>query len=244
MIPRRQLRIRTLILATFVIALMSIVIAGCSATRESGMPIEQSGFLCDYSLLSETDSAIPGDYGPRPKLRYINPDADWAGHKKVLVDPVTFFSSKDVKPPREVQILLNYFWAELREELKRDYELVDSPQPETLRLMIALTRAGERRVTLDTISTYVPFSRALAELQGITHGKPSFVGHAKAEGKMTDAETGTLLLAAIDKRVGGKTFKDFDNWSDVKAAVDYWVKLVVFRLCLLRGESDCRLPTG
>jgi hypothetical protein len=88
------------------------------------MPIEQSGFLCDYSLLSETDSAIPGDYGPRPKLRYINPDADWAGHKKVLVDPVTFFSSKDVAPPREVQILLNYFWAKLRENLQRDYELV------------------------------------------------------------------------------------------------------------------------
>jgi hypothetical protein len=240
----RRRQIRTISTTIFVIALASIVAAGCSATRKSGMPIEESGFLCDYSLLSETDSAIPGDFGPRPKLRYINPDADWAGHKKVLVDPVTFFSSKDVKPPREVQILLNYFWAELREELKRDYELVDSPQPATLRLTIALTHAGERRVTLDTISIYVPFSRALTELQGITHGKPSFVGHAKAEAKMTDAATGTLLLAAIDKRVGGKTFKDFDSWSDVRAVVDYWVKLTVFRLCLLRGESDCKPPTG
>jgi len=128
---------------------MSIVIAGCSATRESGMPIEESGFLCDYSLLSETDSTIPGDFGPRPKLRYINPEADWAGHKKVLVDPVTFFSSKDVAPPREVQILLNYFYAKLRKNLKRDYKLVDSPQPETLRLTIALARAGEPESALD-----------------------------------------------------------------------------------------------
>jgi hypothetical protein len=48
----------------------------------------------------------------------------------------------------------------------------------------------------------------------------------------------------MDKRVGGKTFKDFDSWSDVKAALDYWAKLVVFRLCLLRGESDCKPPTG
>ncbi|CAB1084767.1 hypothetical protein D1AOALGA4SA_12277 [Olavius algarvensis Delta 1 endosymbiont] len=60
----------------FVIALMSIVAAGCSATRKSGLPIEESGFLCDYSLLSQTDSTIPGDAGPRPRLRYINPDAD------------------------------------------------------------------------------------------------------------------------------------------------------------------------
>jgi hypothetical protein len=241
-IRRRQLR--TISTTIFFIVLTSIVAVGCSSTRKSGMPIEESGFLYDYSLLSETDSAIPGDYGPRPRLRYINPDADWAGHKKVLVDPVTFFSSKDVEPPREVQTLLNYFWAKLRENLKRDYELVDSPQPETLRVTIALTRTGERRVTLDTISTYVPFSRALAELQGITQGKPSFVGYAKVEAKLTDAETGTLLGAAMDKRVGGKTFKDFDSWSDVRAAVDYWVKLIAFRMCLLRGESDCTPPTG
>jgi hypothetical protein len=176
-----DMRIRTISTIIFIMALISILGAGCSATRKSGMPIEESGFLCDYSLLSETDSTIPGDFGPRPRLRYINPDADWAGHKKVLVDPVTLFSSKDVEPPREVQILLNYFWAKLRENLQRDYELVDSPQPATLRVTIALTRAGERRVTLDTISTYVPFARALAELQGITSGKPSFVGYATIE---------------------------------------------------------------
>ena len=239
-----DMRIRTISTIIFIMALISMLGAGCSATLKSGMPIEQSGFLCDYSLLSETDSTIPGDFGPRPRLRYINPDADWAGHKKVLVDPVTLFSSKDVAPPREVQILLNYFWAKLRENLKRDYELVDSPQPGTLRVTIALTRVGERRVTLDTISTYVPFSRALAELQGVTQGKPSFVGYAKVEAKLTDAETGALLGAAMDKRVGGKTFKDFDSWSDVRAAVDYWVKLIVFRLCLLRGKFDCKPPTG
>jgi hypothetical protein len=239
-----DIRIRPIGTIIFVMALISILGAGCSATRKSGMPIEESGFLYDYSLLRETDSTIPGDTGSRPRLRYINPDADWAGHKKVLVDPVTFFSSKDVEHPKEVQILLNYFWAKLRENLERDYELVDSPQPATLRLTFALTRVGERSVTLDTISTYVPFARALAELQGITSGKPSFVGYATVEAKLTDAETGTLLAAVMDERVGGKTFKDFDSWSDVRAAVDYWVKLLVFRLCLLRGESDCKPPTG
>ncbi len=239
-----KMRIRTTRAIIFTIALISIIAVGCGKTRKSGLPIEESGFLADYSLLSEIDSEIPGDVGPRPRLRYINPEADWAGYRKVLVDPVTFFSSKDVEPPREVQILLNYFWAELREELKQDYELVDSPQPETMRLTIALTRAGKRNVTLDTISIYVPFSRALAELQGITKGKPAFVGYAKVEAKFTDAESGTLLVAAKDKRVGGKTIKDFDSWSDVKAAVDYWANLIVFRLCRVRGDPVCILPTG
>ncbi len=236
------MRTRTIISVIILIALMPILIGGCGRTRVRGLPIEESGFLTDYSLLSETDSTIPGDDGPRPRLRYINPEADWAGYRKVLVDPVTFFASKDVEPPREVQILLNYLWAELREELKQDYELVDSPQPETLRITIALTRAGERNVTMDTISTYVPFSRALVELQGLAKGKPAFVGYAKVEAKLTDAETGNLLIAAMDKRVGGKTVKNFDSWSDVKAALDYWAKLIVFRLCRLRGDPVCILP--
>ena len=228
----------------FLIVLIAMIDSGCSKTRKSGLPIEQSGFLADYSLLSPTDSTIPGDAGPRPRYRYINPEVDWASYRKILIDPITFFASKDVEPPREVQILLNYFWAELREELKQDYELVESPQPETIRFTIALTRAGQRNVTLDTFSIYVPFSRALVELQGLAKGKPAFVGYAKVEAKFTDAETGTLLAAAMDKRVGGKTIKNFDSWSDVKAAIDHWAKLIVFRLCRLRGDPDCILPEG
>ena len=57
-----------------VIALIPMIASGCGATRRSGLPIEASGFLSDYSLLSETDDAIPGDSGPRPRLRYINRD--------------------------------------------------------------------------------------------------------------------------------------------------------------------------
>ena len=217
------MQIQSAIITTLVIAMASMVAAGFSRTSKSGMPIEQSGFLADSSLLSEKDSAIPGDSGPRSRLRYINPDADWPEYRKVLVDSVSFFCPEDVTPPREVQNILNYLWAELRKELKQDYELVDSPQPGTLRISIAL------------------FGPALAELQGIN--KPSFVGYAMAEAKFTDAESGSILATAIDKQVGGKTVKDFDSWSEVRAALDLWTKFIVFRLCLLRGESDCIPPT-
>ena len=219
------MQIQSAIITTLFIAMVSMVAAGCSKTGKSDMAIEQSGFLADYSLLSETDSPVPEDSGPRSRLRYINPDADWLAYRKVLVDPVSFFCPEDVTPSREVQIILDYLWAELRKELKQDYELVDSLQTGTLRISIAL------------------FGRVLAELQGIKSGKSSFVGFAMAEAKFTDAESGLLLAAAIDKRVGGKTFKDFDSWSDVRAAVDLWTKFIVFRLCLLRGESDCIPPT-
>jgi hypothetical protein len=219
------MQIQNAIITTLVIVMALMVAAGCSKTRKGEMPIEQSGFLADYSPLSETDSKIPEDSGRRSRLRYTNPDADWTAYRKVLVDPVSFFCPEDVNLPGEVQIILNYLWAELGKELKQDYELVDSPQSGTLRISIAL------------------FGRALAELQDIKRDEPSFVGFAMAEAKFTDAESGSLLAAAIDKRVGGKTFKDLGRWSDVRDAVGLWAKFIVFRLCLLRGESDCIPPT-
>jgi hypothetical protein len=222
--------------------LLPLLAGGCGSTRSSGVPIEESGFLANYSLLHETDSTIFGDTGPRPKRRYVNPDANWKSYDKIVVDPVILFRSEDVESPQGAQELLNYFCAELREELGRDYEVVQSPGSRTLRFTVAFTRFGKRNVTLDKFSTYVPFSRAIAEVEGLIRGKPSFVGYAQVEAKFTDAETGELLLAAMDKRVGGKTFKDFDSWSDVRAAMDYWAQLVVFRLCLLRGDSDCKSP--
>jgi hypothetical protein len=225
------------------VALTSILAVGCSTTRKSSLPIEESGFLTDYSLLSETDSEIPDYFGPRPRYSYINPDADWAAYDKALVDPVIFFASEDIGVPDEVQPLLNYFWAEMRNELKQNYVLVQSSQPGALRISVALTRAGKRDVTMDTISTWVPFGRAWAEMQGIG-GKPTGVGYATLELKINDAETGALLAASMDRRVGGKTFKDFDSWSDVRATIDYWAKLLVFRLCLLNSKSDCAPPAA
>jgi len=208
------------------------------------MPIEASGFLSDYALLSHTDDVIPGDFGPRPELRYINPEVDWAHYNKIFIDPIVFFRSPDIEPPPEAQTLLNYAYAELRKELGRDYEIVDSMRAGSMRLTTAFTRFGARNVTMDTISTWIPFGRALAEIQDLKLGKPSFVGYAKVEFKITDVETGELLLAALDKRVGGKTLKDFDSWTDVRAAMDYWAKLARFRLCLLRGGADCVPPSS
>lgn len=219
------------------------LLAACSATRASRQPIEESGFLCDYSLLEDTDTEIPGDVGPRPRLRWIDPDAEFSAYEQALVDPVVYFCSKDVRPSREIQVLLDYFCVEVREELRKSgFELVDRPQPRALRVTVALTRVGERQVTLDTLSTYIPIGRALAELEALRTGKPTFVGHAKVEVKITDAATGDLVSAAMDKRVGGKTLKDFDSWSDVRSAVDYWAQLLAYRICILRGIGDCRPP--
>ncbi|MGH8472379.1 MAG: DUF3313 family protein, partial [Gammaproteobacteria bacterium] len=112
-----------------------------------------------------------------------------------------------------------------------------------LRLAVAITEAEKRWVTLDTISTLYPAARVLSQAKSMATGTQSFVGEASAELKVTDAETGGLLMAAVDRRAGGKTLeKGFSSWADVESAFQYWAERVRYRLCNERGGTGCVAP--
>ena len=220
------------------ILIVSLCLA-CASTKGARDPRKaEAGFLGDYSVLTE-------NLGPGARLRYLREGVDWKSYDKMLVDPVQFWKSSDVEAglsEAQKQGLVNYFHSTFYERMSQDYEMVSIPQPNAVRISIAFTRLGNRSVTLDTVSTYVPQLRLVSELKNIATGKPSFVGEAAFEGKITDAHTGELLGAAVDKRVGGKTIKNFDDWADVKNAIDYWVESFAFNLCNLREAADCKAP--
>lgn len=204
--------------------------------RLRGHTVESRGFLGDYAQLLEQQS----DEGAG--LRYVREGVDWASYDKVLVDPVQFWRSSDRKEglaPEQSQVLVNYMHSALRRELARVYTVVDQPGPRTLRISTVLTRAGKRNVTLDTISTLVPQLRLPSEAAALLTGKPSFVGEVSFEGKVADSQTGQVLGAALDTRVGGKTLKSMDSWSDVRAGIDYWASSLSARLCRASEKPDC-----
>lgn len=221
-------------IATMVLVMLCI---SCGATR-GGRGVEERGFLGDYSQLEENpDEGV--------KLRYIAAGADWKGYDKVLLDPVQFWRSADVEAglsPEEAQELADYFYGVLHEQLSKSFTMVTAPESGALRISIVFIRLGERNVTMDTISTYWPIGRVLSEASGGATGKPGFVGEAAFEGKITDAASGQLLGAAVDRRVGGKTIKNFGDWTDVRAAADYWSKNLAFRLCTLSRGRGCEAP--
>ena len=220
------------------ILIVSLCLA-CAATREArNVRKAEAGFLGDYSMLEENP-------GPGARLRYLREGAEWKRYDKMLVDPVQFWKASDVKAglsEAEKQGLINYFHSTFYERMSQDFEMVSLPQPDALRVSIAFTRLGNRSVTLDTVSTYVPQMRLLSEIKTVFTGKPSFVGEAAFEGKITDAHTGELLAAAVDKRVGGKSIKNMDSWLDVKNAIDYWVEAFAYNMCTLREGTDCKAP--
>ncbi len=74
---------------------------------------------------------------------------------------------------------------------------------------------------------------------------PSWQGQAAAEAMVRNSATDELLLAAIDRRIGGRTLNSAESsWADVEAIIDNWAELVRFRLCQAQERAGCVPPEG
>jgi hypothetical protein len=227
----------------FVFLLLVITFMGCAGSKQ-GRNVEMSGFLGDYSMLTK------GEKG-QELLRYNNPKAKWASYKKIILDPVMIWRDSKIHenvPEEDLQRLSDYLYSLLYEELKKDYEMVNKPAPETLRMQVAIVSLEKSNPTLATISSVPAPYNVLALGSMVTNmvsGKPLFVGEATVEGKVTDALTGELLGAGVDRRVGGKgpSEEKLTSWGDVEHALQYWAKNSRYRLCMARGEkTQCQAP--
>jgi hypothetical protein len=58
--------------------------------------------------------------------------------------------------------------------------------------------------------------------------------------KATDAQTGQLLVAAIDKRSGGIALSSAAQWrwGDAENAINYWAEKLDNRLLQLQGRTS------
>jgi hypothetical protein len=223
------------------VALLALaLVAGCAPTKQ-GRDAGASGFLgTDYARLKE------GGDG-KALLVYSDKSAKWSSYDKVRLDPVTIWTGGETAfegiSAADRQKLADDLYTAIHKELSQDYQLVDQVGPGVMRIQVALTDAEASSPVMDTISTVVPLGLAISQTTGLITGKPTFVGETQAEAKVTDGETGALLAAAIDRRVGGKSISgSVDSWDDVHAAFDYWAKQLRYRLCSERGAQNCQKP--
>jgi hypothetical protein len=95
----------------------------------------------------------------------------------------------------------------------------------------------------NTLSTIVPMGIGLNILKYAITGKQMGVGEISAEMKITDATSGELLGAALDRRVGGKNIaKLWSSWYTADEALRYWSQRLRFVLCESRGGAQCVKP--
>jgi hypothetical protein len=180
------------------ILVMVAGIAGCAQT-EQAKTVETSGFLADYSILQ------PGKEG-EALLVYKNPQADFSMYQAVYVEPAIVLMTKKSTVPQEE---LNRLAGDLREKviwkLKEEFLVVPKLVPGALRIELALTEAEPSDVGMDIVSTVIPPAGMVSGAKGLATGTRAFVGRASVEAKLTDGNTGTLLVAAADRRVGGRS---------------------------------------
>ena len=219
------------------IGLAAVILSGCGATTRQMRTTQTSDFLNDYSQLKKggDDEAL---------LRYVNPDADFKSYTKILIRPIEIYAAPESKlsevPKEDIQALLGYFDATLRERLKSDYKLVTKPGPGVMQLRIALTETKGTKLVGDTLSSIVPVGMAVSGIKQMATGTPLSVGSARVEMELTDATTGTRLMAAVDERAGKKYTGKFDKWrkwQDAQDAYDHWSEQLKTRLAELGAEK-------
>jgi hypothetical protein len=240
------------------------VLAGCSSTSQPGKSttlgedVKGSGFLGNlYAQMKEGGDGEALRLYRNPK--YASPTS-FTGYKKVLLDPVQIYADPTSKlhaaSKDEANTIAQGFYKQVYDHLGKDYQMVDSPGPDTLHISIAIVEAQEANTT-GKAASYIPIPLGLpgakaAAMQGVTHttGQPPFTGEISIEGKMVDAQSGEVIAAEIDRRVGARKpiiglFESatYDSWSDVDEAERYWAELLRYRLCMRRAAGNCVTPS-
>ena len=224
----------------FLLALALLALTACASTQQASTVL-RSGFLEDYSILQK------GAGDNEALLRYVNPTADWKHYTKVMIDPVQLWmgegsSLRDI--PREERIrLTSLLLGKIQNALLADYRVVREAGPHVMRISVALTEAEASNTVLDTISSVLPTGYVISGTKSLATGTGTFVGSASVEAKITDAELGTLLAAAVDRRGGAKSLSGVTSeWNDVEESFQYWAGTLRYRLCQWRGEHSCVKP--
>lgn len=214
-----------------ILAMMTfVVLAGCAA---SGMKdVRQSGFLGDYSQLQ------PGT-GDQVALVYIKPGVDFKAYDKMMFERVRVVLSAEAKgstlDPALLSEMTDYYQNALFNAVKNDYQIVDQPGPDVLRVRVAITELQPSKPIANTMSTIVPVGIAVAGATKAVSDENLGTGEAGTEFEVLDSTTGERLAAGVDRRQGGKgVFRG--KWQDTKDAFDYWAQRFSTRLDEMRSK--------
>ena len=230
------------LLRVVLLSALALLIGCATSQSKQARTVEKSGFLGDYSMLS------PGGEG-EALLFYENPEANWPSYNKIFLAPVAYYGGRETYPKgftrADLQKLVNRFYYILYNDLAEDYQMVDEPAPDTLRIQVALTSVGESSQTADSVSAVAPvIVNPIRNFAGSLSGETIFAGQASIEAKITDGLTGKLLYAAVDRRVGQRSTSGSSTrrTADVEEIMWYWGDLARYRLCTLRGGEECIRP--
>lgn len=229
---------KTRIIALFVMCIfVTGIFIGCSGSYGARSVKKNTVFVNPKMLEKGT--------GDQALYRYVNPDISLAEYSRVIIEPVIIYRKAQMSDSelKNYKVLANNAYYYLKKELKKDYRIVRRSRSNTLRVQFAIIEADTSKPVRNLVSSVVPISIGVSLAKYAATGKQTGVGEITGEIILTDAETGELLGAALDRRVGGKSVEGiYDTWSNADDALKFWAKKMRYVLCTERGGSDCVKP--
>jgi len=147
-----------------------------------------SGFLQNYSLLSDADSK-----GFLKRI-YIRDGVDWSVYDKILLHDISFFFAEDAEykgfEANELAELSKAFQQSIVMNLSGPYEFTDTPGPGVIRMRVAVTNLVPSDSVTGTVTTVIPIGLGISALSKVFTGSHIGMGSAAFEGEMLDAQTG------------------------------------------------------
>lgn len=197
---------------------------------------EESGFLQDYSVLSDVDTA-----GFANRI-YLRNGVDWSAYNKLLVHDVVFFLADDAEykgfEAQELADLATALQQAMLLNLSGPYEFTDTPGPGVIRVRMAISNLVPNNSVSGTVTTIVPIGLGLSSIKKAVTGSHIGMGQVSFEGELIDAQTGEILGAVMDTKTGKKWNLEASatTWGHVRDVFNTWAQNLRKRLDKLSGR--------
>jgi len=201
-VSRRRPRVSPIAAIASLLTLAPLL-GGCTNQPD----LTRTGFLSDYSRLSEVDS---------DRMRYESPAFD--RYHSVILDPVQIMVPSGVLDDEERAEAARYF----RQEFERaitgaGFEITRTPGVGVARVRLALTDVA----TSTWWKKIHPVSRAIG----------AGTGGGAMEAEVIDSVTGEQIAAVVQAGSGNQfKLRNFSTLADVKSAIDGWARTAAERL--------------
>lgn len=230
----------------FLTVTLVLFLAACSTKRAN--TVENSGFL-GSDLYSKMETNKNDDTRVLRLYKSTNSQnsAYMKRFTKVLLNPIVVYLKEDQLEDvgqKNAQVIANQFYDKVSAELSKDYTLTTKEAPDVLVITAAITNLEDANPAMNAISTVVPFAAVTSTAYTYFSDEPSYQGQVAVEAKIMDGGTGEILVAAQDRRLGGKGVgeKTLSSWHDVENTLTFWAEATRRSLCELRGGTTCVAP--
>jgi hypothetical protein len=192
--------------------------AACSNTLVA--PEQYSGFLQDYSRLSEQQSPSGAKVA-----RWVDPDLQVGRYNQLLLEPSQFYPTPQPSPRLSqdtLQDITQYFDAALRRELGKVMPLTDTPSAGTLVLRPAITAVSASTEGLQPYEV-IPIALMVAAASTAAGTRDQQVEIA-TEAAVIDAQNSRVVAQVVRKGTGLNLENDHQVLSveNVKPVIDGW----------------------